>query len=70
MKDKASLSSLTVNQATVNFLAIEDPEEAAKQQARFVAEAIVSFDAHTLDNRGLTTSYDSSKSVGELICQM
>ena len=30
-------------------------------------EAIASFDAHTSDDKGLTTSYDSSESVG-IVC--
>ena len=62
LEGKASLSSLTIAQVTADLPAIKDPKEAAKQQARLVAQAIESFDAHISDDKGLTTFYDSSKS--------
>ena len=64
LEGKASLPALTVAQATAENPVIEDPEEVAKRRARLAVEAIASFDAHTLDDGGPSTSYDSPISVG------
>lgn len=61
---QAKLYSPTVAQATIDFPAIEDPDETAKRQTRLSREANASFDAHTSDDRGPTMSYDSSESTG------
>lgn len=61
--EKASLSSMPVAQAIAYFLSIEDLEKVAKRRARLAAKAIVSFDIQILDEKGLTTSYDSLESV-------
>lgn len=49
---KASLSSLTVAQATTCNPATEDPDEFAKRRARLIVEAIAHFDAYTSNNGG------------------
>ena len=61
---KASLSSLTVIQATTDIFVSEDYEEVAKQRVRLAAATIASFDAHTSDDRAPTTPYDLPQSVG------
>ena len=50
LEGKASLSSLTVAQATANIYVTDDPEEVAKRQAKFATKAIASFDVHTSDD--------------------
>ena len=66
LERKTSSSSLTVAEAITNIPTSEDPEEVAKRQARLVVETIASFDAHTLDDRGPITSYDSRESTGAI----
>jgi hypothetical protein len=53
------MAQVTVDPSTTNNL-----EEAAKPRARFVAEAIASFDAHASDGHEPTTSCDSLASAG------
>ena len=64
LKGKTSPSSLTMAQATADLHTTEDPEEVARRQGKFAAEAIASFDAHASDSQMPTTSYDSPASVG------
>ena len=52
-------------QATVDPSSTEDPKEAARRRTRLVVEAIMSFDAHSLDSQKPTTSYDSLASAGQ-----
>ena len=59
LEGRASLPSVTLAQATTDIPAFEDHEEVAKRRARLATEIIVSFDAHTSDERAPTTSYDS-----------
>lgn len=61
---KASLSSLTVVQATVDIPITKDLEEGAKLWARLALKAMASFDAHASDDRDPTTSYYSPKFAG------
>ena len=64
LKGKTPPSSLTMAQATADLHTTEDPEEVARRQGKFAAEAIASFDAHASDSQMPTTSYDSPASAG------
>lgn len=54
---------MTLALATVDDLATEDLEEVAKWQARLDAEAIVFFDAHISEDKGLSTFINSPMSM-------
>ena len=58
LEAKTFLFSFIVAQAT------EVDEKITKQWEKLAAEAIMSFDAHISNDRGLITFYDSPKSVG------
>lgn len=71
LEGKATLYSYTVAQAIANLPATKDPEETTRKRARLAVEAIASFNAHTLDDKGPTTSYDSSEYArGQFIYRM
>ena len=60
LEKKASLSFFIITQATKKIHATKDPKDVTKLQARFAAEAITFFDAHTSNGRKPTTSYHLS----------